>query len=278
MGVFLTILKWLGIILLILLALALCIILLILLVPFHYKAAAQVSDPESHSEIELKMFKERSRASAEVSWFLGLLRVLAEYPSGDLVTVKVFGKDIGLMEKLRKPAQEEPEEEKEEEPQEEEEEVSTEEKIEKLIDKGEGIINLVDYVYRVLTGSCGRRAWRKIEKRLLRILAHVQPSSWELDGTIGLSEPCLNGRLAGLMAILMTFLDEHLVMDTEWDQYRCDLKAELSGRLRLGVPVFQAVPLVFDKDCRKVYKKLRKAKSKLNTNRPAAEPAAEIQT
>ena len=132
-------------------------------------------------------------------------------------------------------------------------------------------------MYRVLTGSCGRRAWRKIEKRLLRILAHVQPSSWELDGTIGLSEPCLNGRLAGLMAILMTFLDEHLVMDTEWDQYRCDLKAELSGRLRLGVPVFQAVPLVFDKDCRKVYKKLRKAKSKLNTNRPAAEPAAEIQ-
>ena len=269
MGVFLTILKWLGIILLILLALALCIILLVLLVPFRYKAAAQVSDPESHSEIELKMFKERSRASAEVSWFLGLLRVLAEYPSRDLVTVRIFGKDIRLMDKLRKPAKEEPEEEKE---------ASTEEKIEKLIDKGEGIINLVDYVYRVLTGSCGRRAWAKIKMRLLRILSHVQPSSWELDGTIGLADPCLNGRLAGASAILMTFLDEHLVMDTEWDQYRCDLKAELSGRLRLGVPVVQAVPLVFDKDCRKVYKKLRKARSKMNTNRPEAERAAGIQT
>ena len=277
MGVFLTILKWLGIILLILLALALCIILVVLLVPFRYKAAAQVSDPESHSEIELKMFTERSRASAEVSWFLGLLRILAEYPSRDLVTVRIFGKDIGLMNKLRKPAKEEPEEEKEEEPQEEEEEASTEEKIEKLIDKGEGIINLADYVYRVLTGSCGRRAWAKIKVRLLRILSHVQPSSWELDGTIGLSDPCLNGRLAGASAILMTFLDEHLVMDTEWDQYRCDLKAELSGRLRLGVPVVQAVPLIFDKDCRKVYKKLRKVRSKLNTSRPAAEPAAEIQ-
>ena len=277
MGVFLTILKWLGIILLILLALALCIILLVLLVPFRYKAAAQLSDPESHSDIELKMFKERSSASAEVSWLLGIVKVLAEYPSKDLVTVKIFGKDIGLMDKLRKPAAEEPEEEKEEETQEEEQEVSTEEKIEKLIDKAEGIINMIDYVYRVLTGSCGRRAWRKIETRLCRILAHIMPSNWAMDGTIGLAEPCLNGRFAGGMAILMTFLDDHLRMDTEWDQYQFDLKAQLSGKMRLGVPVAQAVPLVFDKDCRKVLKKLRKAKSKLHTTRPAAELAAEAQ-
>ena len=119
MGVILTILKWIGIILLILLALILCIILLVLLVPFRYKAAAQVDDPESHSELELKLFKERSRASAEVSWLLGVVKVLADYPSKDLVTVKLFGKDIGLMEKLRKPKEEEPEEEKEEEPEKE---------------------------------------------------------------------------------------------------------------------------------------------------------------
>ena len=44
-AVLLTILKWLGIILLILLGLALLILLLVLLVPIHYSAAAEI--PES---------------------------------------------------------------------------------------------------------------------------------------------------------------------------------------------------------------------------------------
>lgn len=276
MGVILTILKWIGIILLILLALILCIILLVLLVPFRYKAAAQVDDPESHSELELKLFKERSRASAEVSWLLGVVKVLADYPSKDLVTVKLFGKDIGLIEKLRKPKEVEPEEEKEEEPEKEEEALPYEQRIEKLLGKVEGVLNMVDYVYRVLTGSCGRRAWRKVEKRILAILAHVQPTEWALDGTIGLSDPCLNGRLAGCMSILMTFLDEHLAMHTEWEQYQCNVRAQLSGRLQLGVPVVQAVPLILDKDCRKVLKKLKKAKSKLRVNTSAAQPPAEV--
>ena len=107
-------------------------------------------------------------------------------------------------------------------------------------------------------------------------ITHVQPTEWALDGTIGLSDPCLNGRLAGCMSILMTFLDEHLAMHTEWEQYQCNVRAQLSGRLQLGVPVVQAVPLILDKDCRKVLKKLKKAKSKLRVNTSAAQPPAEV--
>ena len=35
------------------------------------------------------------------------------------------------------------------------------------------------------------------------------------------------------------------------------------AQMRIIVPVKEALPLLFDKDCRKVYKKLKKAKSKL---------------
>ena len=49
MAVILTILKWLGIVLLILLVMGLIGLLLVLLVPFRYKAAARVDDPETHS-------------------------------------------------------------------------------------------------------------------------------------------------------------------------------------------------------------------------------------
>jgi hypothetical protein len=65
-------------------------------------------------------------------------------------------------------------------------------------------------------------------------------------------------------------------MHTEWEQYQCNVRAQLSGRLQLGVPVVQAVPLILDKDCRKVLKKLKKAKSKLRVNTSAAQPPAEV--
>ena len=72
----------------------------------------------------------------------------------------------------------------------------------------------------------------------------------------------MNGRVRQVCAVLMPFLEEHLNLATQWEMYRCDLKAEMAGRIFLAVPVKEAVPLVFDKDCRKLYKKLKRARSK----------------
>ena len=66
-----------------------------------------------------------------------------------------------------------------------------------------------------------------------------------------------------IYSVLKAFADEHMELETEWDLYRCNLEAAAAGKLRIIVPVKEALPLLFDKDCRKVYKKLKKAKSKL---------------
>lgn len=261
MAVFLTILKWLGIILLVILALVLLILLIVLLVPFKYKARAAVDDPDRHEEFPVSVLKEKSDVVAAVSWLFGAVKVLVTYPGNELLAVKIFGKDIGIMDKLKKSETGEKEEEAEEEK--EEEETSLTQKLEAVSAKAEKILDLVDYIYRVLTGSCGRRAWRKVRQRLGNILAHVMPDYWKLIGTVGLSDPCLNGRLAGVTSMFKPFVDEHLDLNTEWEMYRCDMEAELAGELRLIVPVKEAVPLVFDKDCRKVLKKLKKVKAKL---------------
>lgn len=265
MAIFLTVLKWIGIILLILLALVLIILLAVLLVPLKYEARAAVNDPESHEQFPVSVLKEQSNATVTLSWFLGALKVIAAYPSKELLCVKVFGKDIGIMDKLSKGKKEEPEEEKQEPEEEKEEDNRTlAEKAEASAAKAEKITGLIDYIYRVLTSRCGQRALAKIEKRLLNILIHVMPYYWNFDGTVGLSDPCLNGRLAGASAILSTISDDHLQLQTQWDLYRCNLETDLAGELRLIVPVKEAVPLVFDKDCRKLLKKLKRAKAKLN--------------
>lgn len=264
MGIFLSILKWLGIILLILLAIALILLLIVLIVPLRYKAAARVDDPETHSEFPLHVFTKRSDVTAEISWLLGIVKVFVSYPYGELITVKIFGKDIGIMKLLKKEPQEQEERPQEKEKEEEEEEQgSLEDRVEKALDRVSRIFDLIDYIYRILTGSCGRRALAKIQRRLQNILLSFMPSRWMVSGTVGFADPYLNGRMTGICAMLMPVCDDHLLIETQWEDYRFDLKAEMEGKIRLGVPVVEAVPLIFDKDCRKLYKKLMRARSRL---------------
>ena len=265
MAVFLTILKWVGIILLVLLALILVILLIVLLVPIKYNARAAVEDPERHEEFPFAVLREKSEVNALISWLFGAVKILVAFPGDELIAMKVFGKDIGLMDRLKKDETGEKEEEEaaEEKEEEEKEEPSLEKRLEVLAAKAEKIINAVDYVHRVLTGSCGRRAFRKVSRRLLNILDSLMPDHWKIRGNVGFNDPCLNGRFSGFTSILMPFMDEHLGIDTEWDLYRCDMEAEMDGKFRLITPLKETVPLVFDKDCRKVLKKLRKVKSKL---------------
>ncbi len=253
MALFLTILKWVGIVLLAVLLLLIVILLLVLFVPVRYQAAARINDPETHESFPFEVLKSGSDVKAEISWFWGALKVIIAYPGATLMEIRVFGKKFSR----KKPVEEaQPqEEEAEEETQEEKETVSIFDRIKKLCMKA-------DYFWRVLTGSCGRRALRKIEKRLYAIMVRSLPSRWEVGGTLGLSDPCMNGRVRQICAVLMPFWEEHLNMATQWELYRCDLKAEMAGRIFLAVPVKEAVPLVFDKDCRKLYKKLKRARSK----------------
>ena len=263
MAVFLTILKWLGIILLILLALILVILLIVLLVPIKYNARAAVDDPDRHEEFPVAVLKEKSEVKAFISWLFGAVKVLVSYPGNELIAVRIFGKDIGLMDKLRKEESGEKEAEEEKKEEEEKEKTSLAEKVDAAVGKAEKIIDVVDYIHRVLTGSCGRRAFRKVSRRLLNILDSIMPDHWKIGGNVGLNDPCLNGKLTGFNSILMPFMDEHLGINTEWDLYRCDMNAEMAGKIRLITPVKETVPLIFDKDCRKVLKKLKKVKSKL---------------
>ena len=262
MAILLTVLKWIGIILLAVLVLTLVLIFLILLVPFRYKGRAGISDPECHEKFPTEVLKERTDMTFDVTWLLGIVRIAAAYPGAKLVSVKVFGKDVWPRKSGKKSEEESPEETEEEE-EEEEGPKSLSERVDALIAKSEKYITFIDNVYRILTGSCGRRAWNKVSRRLLNLGRHSSPRMWRLTGNVGLNDPCLNGRLTAVNSILMPFADDHLQVETEWDLYRCNLEAAAAGKIRIIVSVKEMLPLVFDKDCRKVYKKLKKAKAKL---------------
>ena len=68
-----------------------------------------------------------------------------------------------------------------------------------------------------------------------------------------------------LASVICSILCRQLIRSNE--QIRRQI-AEMEGKIRLGVPVVQAVPLLFDKDCRKLYKKLMRARSRLAARPP----------
>lgn len=255
MTILLTILKVIGLILLIGLVLAIVLLLLVLFVPVRYMAAAEVVDPDSHDEFPVSVLKERSDVKAEASWLHGVLKVLVRYPGDKLLDIKLFGKSVSLGEAEKKP---------EGPPQEEEKKEEKPEGEESLPDRIDRICHMVDYYWRVLTGSCGRRAFDKIVTRLKTIILSMMPNMWKFRGTLGLNDPCLNGRVAQVNAVLAPFYEDQFQMDSQWEQYRVDLYAELSGKIVLFVPVKEIVPLVFDKDIKKVIGKVRRARAKFS--------------
>ena len=253
MTILLSVLKWIGVILLIILILLIVLLLLVLFVPIRYKLRAAVNDPESHEEFPLSVLKEQSDVMAEVTWFGRILKVLVKYPGEKLLDIRLFGKSLpigGRGEEKEAPPQEPEKEEKEEEK--EEDAGSVIDRIGRLFDKA-------DYYWRVLTGSCGRRATEKIITVVKNIVVRVIPYVWKVRGTLGLSDPCLNGRISGVNAILMTMLNKRIDVNTQWELYRLDLNAELAGKIVLAYPAGQLIPLIFDKDIRKVIKKIRRA-------------------
>ena len=145
MAILLTVLKWIGIILLAVLVLTLVLIFLILLVPFRYKGRAGISDPECHEKFPTEVLKERTDMTFDVTWLLGIVRIAAAYPGAKLVSVKVFGKDVWPRKSGKKSEEESPEETEEEE-EEEEGPKSLSERVDALIAKSEKYITFIDNV------------------------------------------------------------------------------------------------------------------------------------
>ncbi len=265
MAIILTILKVLGILLLVLLALVLVIALAVLFVPFKYRANGGVEDPDGNEELKLTILKKQLNLGASVTWLFGAVKVLFSYHGKEMLEVRIFGVDIGIMDKLQKIAAGRKKGEKEKKEEEDgNEEISVIEKAAELIGKGLRVLDVVDSIRTTLfDGKCGRRAWNKVTTRIFHIIAKMQPGYFRVGGTVGLSDPVLNGAMTGAGSMLMPFVGNQLQVNTDWDKYRFDMKAEVSGQVQLIVPVKETVPLIFDKDCKKVFKKIMKEINKI---------------
>lgn len=256
MAIFLTVLKILGILILVLLCAVIAVVLGILFVPFRYKVRAESMDPEPHEKFSASVLKEHIQAQAAVTWCLHLLTIQMVYPHSEkeFLTVKIFGKKIALQRHHGGK--------KREQTQQKKAQRSFLQRLEEMPDKVETVCNRIDHYFRILTGTCGRRAFAKLMERLGFLWDRAAPTAWSLTGTAGLGDPYLSGKIAEVTAILGPLTEDNLRIDVEWEAFRLDLHGELEGRIRGILLVRTALPILLDKDCRKLVRKWKAAKKR----------------
>lgn len=297
MGIFLSILKIIGIILLYILAFVLILVLIILICPIHYEGRAA--------------FNETANVHVKVGWLL-IIRVFVDVVENkpDFV-VKLFGLRVFPRKKKKgkekeKDTEKEPaphiltdekEEKDDEKPKEEtaeektdavtcaekteDEEVTEEaekiplpEKLENLLERGIYIWDNTTCVIADESSSLFRFFSRKSTKNsivwtkdfLLKVLNHIRPKKLEGNLEFGMDDPAMTGYIFAGLAQFYDFYYKKFGLMPNFEGQTIKGELEFNGRIVLGYLVVKAGRLYLRKQFRQFIKNAKGLKNETMKN------------
>ena len=280
--ILLTILKIIGIVLACIVGLILLVVLLVLFVPVRYRLSGEGENAAI-------------TAQGKVSWFLGLVKAIADYRELDVsFLVAVFGiaikkghlKDlIGSKEADEKPVEEKKTEKTTEPKPEPEQELEIEmidisdavtkpapgtkgeedfsDKVdhfcEKLSAKYERLQLKLEQAEAILSSQTTKRAVKTVKEQLFHLLDHITPKKIEGKLNFGLEDPANTAIIYGTIDILAESMSQgKLIITPEFYQKGIALDLKISGRIFLGYIALCALKVFFNRDMRKVVKVVRR--------------------
>jgi len=143
-------------------------------------------------------------------------------------------------------------------------------KLESLKVKGENIgrtiaekKEMVDKYVDFATQDHTKRAAKYVMKKVVKILKSIRPRKCKGDVTFGLRDPKTMGMICGYSGMLYPVY--HKAIDVKpvfgADHTVIDGEIEIKGRIILMTIVARAVPILFKKDCRRVWKDFKKLRN-----------------
>ena len=295
MGLFITILKIIGIILLVIVALVLFVVGLVLFVPVGYKAGARKNDPADDFS-----------AGALVTYLLHIVSVRFAYDDSVQYSVRIFGIKI-RPRKEKKDAGTEVEPETEDDHIEEsitlteeemaltEENTETEDvpppeynpqtqtlsvqeddkpekslsdRIDEMIDKiTSGYDHMEEKISRIrdrinafekaVNDPGNRNAFELIKKETLRLLKKIAPQKITGFVHFGFEDPATTGKVLMYLALIYPSLPRKLKVDPGWDDTDLYGSLDMKGHLALITVLASLVRLVCNRDCRRLWRSYR---------------------
>lgn len=292
MTIILTILKWIGILLLIVLGIVLALVLLVLLVPIVYRLEGEV--------------RGKPEIFGKVTWFFKLLSVNLSYQEGFSFSVKAAG--IQLLPKKKEqdagketgqePAAESVSKESKAEcsqPTECEtantettnsettnsetansetpktdtanseaaetdttEPESLEEKLQRTADKTESIRKKISHYLAILGSDQAQIVLHNALIQLVKIIKHVLPRKMDVYLEIGTGDPASTGQILALQGIFYPVLHDKVRIVPDFEEKRAEGEFHISGRVTLGALLVCAVRIILKKEVLYLIKRLRK--------------------
>lgn len=122
--------------------------------------------------------------------------------------------------------------------------------------KMENIAKEIRYYYKVLNHPAIKPAWLKLLKQLKKIWRNVKPRKISVDVHYGANDPGQTASVYGYYCMIYPFFGKQIRFVPDLENEVFELDALVKGRVQLYRMLLSAWALVFDKNCRKVFRLL----------------------
>jgi len=237
-GIFLFLIKAVGIIALVLLF----VLLLVLFVPIRYRLAFSNEDPEGTDTFDGLNAIKNLKAKAAVTWLFPFLSVRAAVPGDGKVDLRILWLHYDLLDLFS------------DKDGEEEKDGRNEEKK----DRRRALMRRIRKVWKTIQSPSFAPAVRTCIGSAGHLIAVLLPKKWSLKGTVGLGDPAASGRVMELYGMMYPWVYGHVLISPEWMLYRFDLQGSAQGKVTVFSLVRIFLRLYMDKDVRRMMHRFRK--------------------
>ena len=120
----------------------------------------------------------------------------------------------------------------------------------------------IDLIQDTLESPTFERAYRCAKKDLFLILRHVKPKKLSADILLGLGDPATTAQVLAAVNVADAFLSYDIDLEPDFENKVVEADVDIKGKIALWRVLLSAARVYFNKDIRKVWKRINRIISK----------------
>ncbi len=120
----------------------------------------------------------------------------------------------------------------------------------------------IDLIQDTLESPTFERAYRCAKKDLFLILRHVKPTKLSADILLGLGDPATTAQVLAAVNVADAFLSYDIDLEPDFENKVVEVDVDIKGKIALWRVLLSAARVYFNKDIRKVWKRINRIISK----------------
>lgn len=126
------------------------------------------------------------------------------------------------------------------------------EKKNRILSKLQGLRDKKDAILNILYDEKNKPSFDKVKKNSFALLRHIKPRKLKGNIYFGFEDPSSTGCVLGLLSMLYPIYEDKLMLYPDFEKQIFQGDLSFSGRIRVSVLLYLIVPLIFDKDIRRI--------------------------